>query len=122
MCPQSDLCMYVDEPEITRFRLPCCSLRLVREEDLEECIVITAMIILGPGSELLVGGHQRRSDVMCYEVSLCVNMEELNDIAVANNATLSGLWDSLSWDDLPDIIGIIVGIAGNLLAYDMLTG
>lgn len=58
---------------------------------------------------------------MCHEVSLRVNVKELNDIAVANNATLSGLWDSLSWDDLPDIIGVIVSIASNLLAYDTLT-
>lgn len=54
---------------------------------------------------------------MCHEESLCIDMEELDDVLVTNNATTASFREGFGRDDLPLIVGIIMTISGNLLSY-----
>lgn len=58
---------------------------------------------------------------MGKKMSLSVDMKELNNIAILNNTTAAGFGDSLGRDNLPIVISVIVGITGNLLAWQFLS-
>lgn len=48
-------------------------------------------VILRPGRKFLIGGHERRCDIVCQEEAICVNVEELNDIVVTDDTTTACL-------------------------------
>lgn len=54
---------------------------------------------------------------MGKEIGLSVDVKQLNNIAIMNHTPGSGFRNSLSGDYLPKIIGIIMSISGNLLAW-----
>ena len=54
---------------------------------------------------------------MRHEVSLSVDMQQLDDILVTDNTATTSLGKSLGGNDLPEVVGIVVPVAGNLLAY-----
>lgn len=54
---------------------------------------------------------------MSQKQGLRVDVEELNSIFVANNATTSSFWKRLGGNDLPKVIGIVVSISSDLLSY-----
>ena len=53
---------------------------------------------------------------MGQEIALRVDMQQLNDVFVANDTTATGLRESLGRDDLPVVVRVIVGVSGDLLA------
>lgn len=116
MGPHRDFSRDVNKSEVPGLGLPGSTLRAVNENDLEERIVVKLMIVLRPGSELLVGRHQGRGDIVCEEMSLSIDVEELNDIAAADNASLAGFRDGFCRDNLPEVVGVVVGITSDLLA------
>jgi hypothetical protein len=108
----------VDEAELPRFCLPGSRIIAVQELELEQSIVVLAMIITGNSSELLIRRHKRGGNIMRKENRLRVVVQELDNIVMADDTTSSSFRKSLSGDDLPPIVGVIVTIAGNLLACD----
>ena len=88
----------------------------VDDEDLELRILVSSVDVgLGPGGELLVGRCERRSDVVGEEEGVGVDVVELNDVLVSNDATSTGIWELLGWKDLPVVVGVVEGVAGDLL-------
>lgn len=62
------------KPKVTRlalYDLPCVALVDV---DMEKRVVMSAVIILWPGREFLIGRHQRRCNVVGEQVRLCIDM------------------------------------------------
>jgi len=58
---------------------------------------------------------------MSEEVRVGVDMKELDNIAIANNASLSGFRDSLSGNNLPKVVGIVMSITSDLLTCNGLS-
>ena len=52
---------------------------------------------------------------MAKEIALSADMEQLNGILVADNASTSSLWKSLCGDNLPLVIEILVWVTSDLL-------
>ena len=82
---------------------------------MEERVVVARVVVLRPGSELLVGGHEGRCDIMRQKKSLRVDVQELDDVVVTNYTTTTSLWERLSRDDLPVVVRVLVAITSNLL-------
>jgi len=76
---------------------------------------VSAVIIFWPCGELLVCWHQRTCDIMGKKVGLSIDMKQLYDIVMTNDAPTSGFWKRLRWNDFPLIVGVIMTITGNLL-------
>ena len=113
--PHGDLGWDMDQTEVARLALPCISLLTIYEAELEESIVVTRQIIFRPGRELLVGGHERRRDVMCHEVGLRVDVQQLNDVVVVNDTTATSLGQGFGGNNLPIVVGVVMTIASDLL-------
>lgn len=58
MSPHGHLGWYVKEPEVAGLCFPCLVGVAVDKHKLEEGVVVSGMIVLGPGSKLLVSWHQ----------------------------------------------------------------
>lgn len=117
MSPDGNLGGDMNEPEMARLALNRLTIMASDNVEGEECLVIAGPhILLGNSSDLLVGRHRRRSDIVCKKVTLGANMEKLDGILVANYATTSGLGDGLGGDDLPLVVKILVWVTCNLLA------
>lgn len=54
---------------------------------------------------------------MSEEVRLGVHVKQLDDILIADDAAAASLWESFGRDDLPEVVGVIVSVPGNLLTY-----
>lgn len=52
---------------------------------------------------------------MGEQVALSLGVEELDGILVTNDATTTGSWQGLGGDDLPPVVGVVVGVTGDLL-------
>ncbi len=117
MRPQRNSCGYVNETNMARLRLPGLGIHAINNTDFEKSFVITAMLILRNGCELLVSWHQRRRNVMCQKMGLGIDVEKLYNVVVTNNASVARFWQGLSWNDLPMIIGVIMRITSDLLTY-----
>ena len=74
MRPHRNFGRNVDKPEVARFALPRFALTGVDNVQMEECVIVTRMVVHIDGGELLVGGHERGGDVMCQEVCLSVHV------------------------------------------------
>ena len=73
-------------------------------------------LVLGQGSELLVGGVTRGSDIVGYQERVSLSMEELDDIIMADNPSTAGLRECLGRNNDPVVVFIFMRITGNLLA------
>jgi len=58
---------------------------------------------------------------MSEEMRVGVDMKELDNIAIANNASPSSFRDGLSGNNLPEVVGIIMSITGDLLTCNGLS-
>lgn len=83
------------ELEMSREGLPCGTIMGVRQLKLEKGIIPSVLDVGADRRELLVGRHERGSDIVSEEQSLCDNVLELNDVVVSDNSTSTGLWDLL---------------------------
>ena len=82
---------------------------------LEQRVVLTALVVRLDRGELLVGRHERRRDVVCQEHGVSVDVQELNDIAVSNNSASPRLGQFFGRKDLPMVVGVVVRVTGYLL-------
>ena len=105
----------MDNPKVPRLRPQSLPIMSINDVQLEQCVVITRVVVFGPGGDLLVGRHEWRRNVVCEEVRLRADVQELDDVVVADDAPTSSSGECLSRDNLPVVIGIVVPIASNLL-------
>jgi hypothetical protein len=63
--------------------------------ELEKGIVPSILDIGTNGRELLIGGHKRRSDIVCEQQGVSDDVLELNDIVVSYDSTSTSFWDLL---------------------------
>jgi hypothetical protein len=116
--PHGNLCGNVDELELDRHGLEVHARLCAIHSDLEESVVesLAVGIIVTNSGELLVGGVVRRSDIVGEEPSVGHEMAKTNDITdVDAVASLFGDGTS-SRDDLPEVVGVVVGVTSDLLA------
>ena len=85
--------------------------------DLEQGIVVSGSIVDRPGGKFLVGGHERRSDIVRQEIGQRVDVEKLDSIVVANYTASSAGRNLPGRNNLPMVIGVVVRITRDLLAY-----
>lgn len=107
----------VYKSEVTRLALQDLRIVAIVDIDVEKCVVVPGVIILRPRRELLVGRHQRRGDIMGEQVRLCVHVQQLDEIAVTHIAAAASLRQRLGRNNLPVIVGIVVPVSRNLLAW-----
>jgi hypothetical protein len=107
----------VDKPEVARLSLPCSTVNRINQRNLEECVVVVFVVIRRPSGELLVGRHQRRRDIVCKKVGVSVDVKELYNITVADNTPPASFRDGLGRDNSPKVVGIVMGVTSDLLAY-----
>lgn len=115
MGPHGDLGRSVNESKVTRLAFPSLAISAVRQLNIEERVIVSRVIILRPSGELLVCRHKRRSDVVCEEMGLGVDVEEANNVVMADNSSASLLRKGLSGDDLPVVVGVVVAVTRDLL-------
>ena len=113
--PEQDLCWNVRKPEMSRQRFPSGSIVRVIQLKLEQGVVSPVVVVWADGRKLLVGRHERRSDIVRDEQGVSDDMFELNDIVVSDNPSSTSLWDLFGRDNLPVVVGIVVWVACDLL-------
>jgi len=91
------------------------SLVTINQAQVEQGLIMPHLI-LGRGSELLVGGETGGSDIVGHQERVGLSVEELDDIVMADNPSAAGLRESLGRNDDPVVVLILMGVAGNLLA------
>lgn len=71
-----------------------------------------------------MGGVTGGSDIVCHQECVGLNVEELDDVVMADDPSTTGLRESLGRNDHPVVVLIFMGIAGDLLALatDSLVG
>lgn len=117
MGPQCHLGRHVNEFEVAGLALEGLALWGVPcQLDLEQGVVVPAVVVPGPGGELLIGRHQRRSDVVSQEEGVCGHVQELDNVVVAHDTTTAGFWERLGGDDAPVVVQVAVSVTGDLLA------
>ena len=116
MSPQSDPGRNVDKLEVAGLALERFILGSVPGQlNSEKRVVMPAVIVLRPGREFLISGHQRRSDIVGQKESVRCHMEELDDVIVADDAATTGFGKGLGRDNAPVVIGVVVAISSDLL-------
>lgn len=113
--PHSNLARVMDELEVTGDTLEFLALLTTFDADFEQGILkpVTVCIRDGDRGELLIGGVVWRGDVMRQEHGIGDDVAKTDKIMVLN--MVSQLLVVLDRNDLPVVIGIIVGISCNLL-------
>ena len=106
----------MEEPEVAGLCFPCLVGVAVDKHKLEESVVVSGMIVLGPGGKLLVSRHQGRGNIVGKKVTLRVNVEELEYILVTHDTAATCFGQSLGGNDFPVVVRIVVAISGNLLS------
>jgi hypothetical protein len=91
------------------------SLVAINQAQVEQGLVVALHLVLGQGSELLVGGVTRGSNVVGNQERVSLSMEELDDIVMANDPSAASLRESLGRNDDPIVVCILMGVTGDLL-------
>ena len=115
--PHGNLCRNVDELELHRHGLQVHAGLCAIHSDLEEGVIeaLAIGIVMADSGELLVGGVVRRSDIVGEEPGVSHKMAETNNITDVD-AVASFFGDGASpGDDLPEVVGVVVGVASDLL-------
>lgn len=114
--PHGDLGREVDELEVRGHGLELLLVLAVLNSDLEEGIVETLVVRVfeGNGSELLVRGVERRSDIVSKKPTVSHQVTETDNIAVLDGVATA--FHLLGRDDLPEVVGVVVRVASDLLA------
>ena len=87
----------------------------INQAQVEQGLIMTLHLVLGQGSELLVGGETGGSDIVGYQERVGLSVKELDDVVMADNPSATGLRESLGRNDDPVVVLILMGVAGNLL-------
>lgn len=96
----------------------------VDQAQLEQSLVVALHLVPGQGSELLVGGETRRSNIVGHQERVGPGVEELDDIVVADDPSTTSLRESLGGDNDPVVVLVFMGITSDLLTLtaDSLVG
>lgn len=116
MSPHGDLGRYVNEFEVGRHGLEL-ALALVVNGDLEEGVVVAPVVSLLRvySGKLLVGGVVWRCNIMRQKNGIGDLVAQTNDITDLD--TMASLArQSCGGQDLPVIVGVVVGVSSHLLA------
>jgi hypothetical protein len=115
--PHGDLCGNVDEFELDRHGLEVHARLCAIHSDLEESVVETLAIgiVVTNSGEFLVGGVVRGSDVVGEEPGVGHEMAKTDDITDVDAVASLFRDGTSSGDDLPEVVGVIVGVTSNLL-------
>lgn len=82
----------------------------------EQGLVVAVHLILGQSGEFLVGSKTGGSDIVGNQERVGLDVEELDDIVVANNPSTASFGKSLGGNNHPVVILIFMGVTRNLLA------
>lgn len=115
MGPEGYFRRHMHQPEMSTLCLPRLTLMCIFQEQMEEGVVVPSVIVLWPGRELLVRGHERGGDIVCEEDGLSVDVQELDNIVVADDTATPSLRKGLGGNDLPVVVRVGVTVTGNLL-------
>ena len=118
MCPEEYFGRLMDESELTRQGLEWFAFVSVGDLELEKGIVMPFAIshFLRDGREFLIGGHQRRCDVVSQKSGISAGMSKLYDVPMSDDTSSPSIGEFFRRDNDPMIIGVIVRIARHLLA------
>jgi hypothetical protein len=113
--PHSNLGGEVNEFEVGGHSLELLLVLAVLDPNLEQSVVETAAVRIfsDHSSEFLVGGVERRGDIVSKKPAVGYQMAESDNIAVLDRVTKTFHLDR--GDDLPQVVGVVVRVAGNLL-------
>lgn len=75
MSPQQHSCRYMDELEMARLGFHCIAIITILKLNLEKCVVMSAMVIFWPSSELLVCWHQGGCNIVGKKVALSIDVK-----------------------------------------------
>lgn len=116
MSPHSNLGGDVNQLEVRRHGLEV-AFAFGIHLDLEHGIIVTRSVSLLHvyGGELLVGRVVWRRDIVCQKHRIGNDVTEANNISNLNALTFSAL-QRLDGQDLPVVIGIVMGVTGDLLS------
>ena len=53
---------------------------------------------------------------MGQQVGLCADVVNLDNVTIADDAATTSFRNGLGGDDFPKVVGVVVGVSGNLLA------
>lgn len=117
VCPQSDPSWNVNQLEQAGKSTELLGSLARLNLELEEGVVVALAIsqFLRDRSELLVGGEEGRRNIVSQEITLGANMAELDNVAVAHALGLRWINQRIAGQDLPLVVGVVVGITSDLL-------
>lgn len=114
--PHSDLAWVVDKLEVTSNRLEVLVLLSVLKANLKEgfLLALAESLFRCDSCELLVGGVVRRGNIVREEDLVSTNVAKTDQVVVLDDAARRLV--VVSGPDLPVVVGVIVRVAGDLLA------
>jgi hypothetical protein len=114
--PHGDFGGVVDEFELCGEGFEFLVWLAVLDADLEEGVVVAGAVgvVEGNGGEFLVGWVVGGGDVVGEEDGVCDDVAELDEVVVAHDAVEGVL--AVGGEDLPVVVGVVEGVAGNLLS------
>lgn len=92
------------------------SLIAVNQPQVEQGLIVALHLVLGQGSELLVGGVTRGSNIVGDQERVSLSVEELDDVVMTDNPSTTSLGESFGGNDDPVVVLILMGITSDLLA------
>jgi len=118
MCPHGDFAGVVDQLKVAGNALEFLTGLAVLDADLEESVgrAVAVGLVEGDGGELLVGGVVGRRDVVRQKVGISADVAQTDEIAMLDVAAELGLLKGTSRENLPPVVSVVEGVAGDLLA------
>ena len=115
MSPHGHLCRYVDELEMRGKCLELLAGLAIVDSDFEQCVVEPVAICLFKWDcgELLVRWVVWRSNIVRQEPGVSDEMPQANDVIILD--MVSEALELLSWNDLPEVVRVVVWVASDLL-------
>lgn len=102
--------------EVVRLSVPSFTLMSILQNQTEEGFVVPLDLVSGQHGNFLVSSETGRGDIMGHEVSVGHNMEQLNNIIVADDPATASLGKGLGGEDNPVVVFVFVRVSCDLLA------
>lgn len=93
--------------------LPC--MRIVYCNS-EHRVVNSCFVAFRPCREFFVGRHERACYVVRHQIRLRVDVQQANDVIVPHDPPATVIWYFSRWLHDPMVVGVVKGVAGDLLA------